>query len=118
MLKFSHPDISLFFALINPRVCGFFLSTMNWDINAVIALAGLALAFTTTILGAIVWYAQTEKKKYAAERDFNHLRRNIEQLTGSIDYQTGELDKNFENLQRDILEIKMHLGMKNFNERD
>ncbi len=85
---------------------------MNFDANSLISLGGLILAFTTTLCGAILWYVQTEKKKYAAERDFNHLRRNTEQLTQSIQYQTKELEGRFEKLQRDILEIKIHLGMQ------
>ena len=85
---------------------------MNFDANSLISLGGLILAFTTTLCGAILWYVQTEKKKYAAERDFNHLRRNIEQLTQSIQYQTKELEGQFQKLQRDILEIKIHLGMQ------
>ncbi len=90
---------------------------MSFDANSLISLAGLILAFTTTLCGAILWYVQTEKKKYAAERDFNHLRRNIEQLTENIKYQTNELDEKFEQLQRDILEIKVYLGVKNLGDR-
>ncbi len=89
---------------------------MGFDINALISLGGLILAFTTTVCGAILWYVNTEKKKYAAERDFNHLRRNIQQLSDNISFQTGELEKQFEKLERDILEIRMHLGMKSLSD--
>ncbi|OUC11594.1 MAG: hypothetical protein B0A82_26945 [Alkalinema sp. CACIAM 70d] len=36
------------------------------------------------ILTAARWYADSEKKKYAAERDFAHLKRNQEQLSESL----------------------------------
>ena len=82
-----------------------------------IALLALLLAFTTTIGAVILSYIQSEKKKYAAERDFNHLKRNIQQLTESIRYQSKEFEDNFEQLQRDILEIKMYLGTQKLSDR-
>ena len=56
-----------------------------------------------------------EKKKYAAERDFNHLKNNIAQLSKNVEYQTGENDKNFEDIKRDILEIKIKLGLDKYS---
>ncbi|WP_088242333.1 hypothetical protein [Calothrix rhizosoleniae] len=87
-------------------------SDANW-----IQFLGFALAAITPICGAILWHVNSEKKKYGAQRDFNHLRRNIEQLTTSISYQTGELEKQFEKLERDILDIKMYLNMKSLSDR-
>ncbi|MDJ0733518.1 MAG: hypothetical protein QNJ47_05420 [Nostocaceae cyanobacterium] len=88
-----------------------------FDANSLIALCALVLTIITTLSGAILWYVNTEKKKYAAERDFKHLRRNIEQLAENVNFQTGELDKNFEELSRDILEIKIKLGLHDYRER-
>ncbi len=91
---------------------------MNFlDANALIALGSLILAITTTLCGAILWYVQTEKKKYAAERDFNHLKNNIKQLSTNISYLTEGLDKQYDQMQRDLFEIRIHLGISQISDR-
>lgn len=53
------------------------------DLNNLITLltflGGGAAGAIGGILTAARWYADSEKKKYAAERDFAHLRKNQEQ---------------------------------------
>ncbi len=53
------------------------------DLNNVVTVltfnAGGASGAIGGILTAARWYADSEKKKYAAERDFAHLRKNQEQ---------------------------------------
>ncbi|WP_427159401.1 hypothetical protein ACQFX9_25785 [Aliinostoc sp. HNIBRCY26] len=74
-----------------------------------IALGSLALATITTVIGGILWYANAEKKKYAAERDFAHIRRNQEQMQLGLNTLLQELDRRFDVVERDILEIKSTL---------
>lgn len=53
------------------------------DLNSLLAvltfLGGGIAGISGTLWGLARWYAQSEKKKYAAERDFAHLRKNQEQ---------------------------------------
>ncbi len=86
------------------------------NISDIISLAGVVIAFTTPLCGLIAWYVHDEKKKYGATRDFNHLRGSVDQLTHNINFQTRELDKGFDQLQQDILEIKVYLGMKSLRD--
>ncbi len=74
-----------------------------------IALGGLMLATITTVLGGVVWFANSEKKRYAAERDFAHIRRNQEQMQQGLNNLLHELDRRFDTVERDILEIKSTL---------
>lgn len=74
-----------------------------------IALGSLALATITTVIGGLLWYANAEKKKYAAERDFAHIRRNQEQMQLGLNTLLQELDRRFDVVERDILEIKSTL---------
>lgn len=74
-----------------------------------IALGGLVLATITTLLGGVVWFANAEKKRYAAERDFGHIRRNQEQIQTGLNNLLRELDRRFDTVERDILEIKSTL---------
>lgn len=48
--------------------------------NDFVAILGFILGLLTSLAGFLAWYGSSVKKSYAAERDFNHLRRNYEQL--------------------------------------
>ena len=50
------------------------------SLNDFVAIAGFLLGIITAFGGWLAWYASSVKKAYAAERDFNHLKRNYEQL--------------------------------------
>lgn len=81
----------------------------NFTVSDFIALGGLLLATVTTVLSAVVWFANSEKKRYAAERDFAHIRRNQEQMQQGLNNLLHELDRRFDMVERDILEIKSSL---------
>ncbi|WP_414576936.1 hypothetical protein [Anabaena sp. CCY 9402-a] len=83
----------------------------NFTAGDLIALGGLILATITTVMGSILWYANAEKKKYAAERDFAHIRRNQEQMQQGLNDLLRELDHRFDTLDRDVLEIKSTLKL-------
>lgn len=76
-----------------------------------IALGSLVLATATTCIGGILWYANSEKKKYAAERDFAHIRRNQEQMQQGLNDLLREFDRRFDVIDRDVLEIKSVLKL-------
>lgn len=81
-----------------------------------IALCSLFLACFTTLIGAILWYTQSEKKKYASERDFQHIRNNQKNISDSIALLTKDIEDKLDNIARDILEINITLGIKNRKE--
>jgi hypothetical protein len=83
----------------------------NFTASDFIALGGLMLATITTVLGGVFWFANSEKKRYAAERDFAHIRRNQEQLQQGLNGLLHELDRRFDTVERDILEIKATLKL-------
>lgn len=90
--------------------------------QTLIALGAFALALLTNIFGVIVWYAvwyaNSEKKKYAAERDFNHLKNNQKGISDGIAHIADDFDKRFDELEKhlslqdyDLLEIKTYLNI-------
>lgn len=92
-----------------------------------IALGAFLLALFTNIFGVVVWYAvwyaNAEKKKYAAERDFNHLKNNQKDISNGIaeiakdfDIRFDELDKRFNSQDHDLLEIKTYLNIHSKHE--
>lgn len=86
------------------------------QVSDFVAIGSLSLAVVTTSAGALLWYIQGEKKKYASERDFQHLKRNQEQISQGIESLAEDIDHKLEIISRDILEIKMALGIKRNNE--
>lgn len=92
------------------------------NIQSSIAIGAFLLALATNIVGVIVWaliaYAGSEKKKYAAERDFNHLRNNQIQISDGIGSIVKDIDSRFDKLDErlnsqdhDLLEIKTYLNI-------
>lgn len=79
---------------------------MKFSISDAIAFGGLTLAIFSSIIGGIIWYANAEKKKYGLERDFNHLKRNQQQILDGLNSLVREIDRRFDSIDRDILEIK------------
>lgn len=53
------------------------------DMGNYLALGGFILGLLTSLFGAIAWYGSAVQKRYAAERDFQHLKRNYEQLAAN-----------------------------------
>ncbi len=79
---------------------------MKTSIGDLIAFGSLFIASITAIAGGIYWYANSEKKKYGLERDFGHIRRNQEQIQQALNTILAEIDRRFDTVERDVLEIK------------
>lgn len=90
----------------------FAATTINLDVNAWVAVASFVLTLFTTSLGALVWYASSEKKKYAAERDFQHLKNNQLQMSQGLDLILKTIDTRADIIERDINEIRITLNLK------
>lgn len=74
-----------------------------------IALGSLILATATTVIGGILWYANAEKKKYAAERDFNHIKNNLKQMSEGITHEFKDLNERFDDIDKELLRIEAYL---------
>lgn len=79
-------------------------------------LIALVVGLTPYVVGIIAWYANSEKKKYAAERDFNHLKNNQKDISNGIAYLTKSIEHDLEIIMRDILERKINLNIHKENE--
>lgn len=72
----------------------------------VATVAGLLMGVSSFVAGAITWYKGAIVKSYAAERDFNHLRRNLEQLSNNLSDVSEEVDHRFDRLEGEMIQIK------------
>ena len=77
------------------------------DLNNLITLltflGGGAAGAIGGIATAARWYADSEKKKYAAERDFAHLRKNQEQQAENLRLMMEEV----ETLNKTVIRLEM-----------
>jgi len=77
----------------------------NW-----LGLAGGIIGILTFAGGTLAWYSGAIEKRYAAQRDFQHLRKNQEQIASTINSLFKEQDRRFDEIERETLELKALLN--------
>jgi hypothetical protein len=73
-----------------------------------ISLLGLGMGLTSFLGGLVLWYKGAIEKRYAAQRDFGHLKRNQEQLASSLETVAKDFDHQLDILRSDTKEIKAY----------
>ena len=71
------------------------------------SLIALGIGVITFLGGALAWYAGAVEKRYAAQRDFQHLRRNQEQINNGINTILKDQDRRFDTIEKELSESKM-----------
>ncbi|MBH8576983.1 hypothetical protein I8752_29180 [Nostocaceae cyanobacterium CENA369] len=100
---------------------------MKFDATA----AGFLLSSVCAASGWVVWWqnkikfdkeiaardaADSATKAYAAKRDFEHLRNNQKDISTGITLGFDEMERRFDDLDRDVLDIKTQLTILNATE--
>ncbi len=83
---------------------------MKLDVGDIIALAALFVTAITATAGLMVWFANSEKKKYGQERDIQHLNRNLTSMQQGIDTLLREHDRRFDLIDSQLLEIRTKIA--------
>lgn len=91
---------------------------MKLEAAEMIALAALCLSLITNIIGAIASMRSADRKKYAAEREFGHVKTGLVTLTHNLDILFQESDHNQELIKRDLFRILVHLGIESTKNED
>lgn len=84
---------------------------MAESLAVTLGIATAALSLFTGIVGAIAWNNSRVKKSYAAERDFNHLKRNYEQMTENLKELWRQNDERFDFVDRSLDRIHIHMNI-------
>ncbi len=63
------------------------------DIKSIIAILTFLAGAGSAVLGMLRWFSTSERKKFAAEREFNHLRLNQEQMKLTLAMMGKEVDE-------------------------
>lgn len=66
----------------------------------------LLIGLITFLGGTIAWYSGAIEKRYAAQRDFNHLKKNQENIARGVSELFKEQDKRFDQLEKENAELK------------
>ncbi|MBD2354743.1 hypothetical protein H6G41_08890 [Tolypothrix sp. FACHB-123] len=75
--------------------------------QTIISAAAFTLAFGSNIVWLFITYGNFEKRKLSAERDFNHLRNNQQNISQGIAHGFDEIEAKLNTMARDLLEIKI-----------
>ncbi|MBD2204936.1 hypothetical protein H6G33_04245 [Calothrix sp. FACHB-1219] len=77
------------------------------NIQTSISLIALLLAIGGNITWLFFTYGNSEKRKLAAERDFNHLRNNQQNISDGIAHGFDEIEDKLEAIDRNLIEVKI-----------
>lgn len=69
------------------------------------------ISICTFLGGMMAWYSANVQKRYAAQRDFEHLKRNYQQLAQNQAEILDVLDKRFDSLDRDSDDVRQKLNV-------
>lgn len=69
-------------------------------------ILSLCVGILGALFGALMFYKASVEKAYAAQRDFQHLQRNQEQITNLLQSNLQELDRRFDQIDKDVIELK------------
>ena len=58
------------------------------------------------VAGLYSYLKSANEKSYAAQRDFNHLLRNQEQLINNLSFQAKDFDERFNSIEKVLLKIE------------
>lgn len=76
------------------------------------SLASLIMGLLSFLGGLMLWYKGSVEKRYAAQRDFGHLKRNYDQLTMGVDELGKDVDTRLDAIDKKLQEISMILQFK------
>jgi len=66
----------------------------------------LFLSVGSALFAIVTWYSATVQKRYASQRDFEHLKRNYQQLAENQAQILKELDSRFDMTTLELRDIK------------
>ncbi|MEM6837690.1 MAG: hypothetical protein AAF609_12640 [Cyanobacteria bacterium P01_C01_bin.120] len=83
------------------------------SLNSAAVILGIlvsGLSLLTGLAGAFAWHTAKTRKQYAAERDFQHLKRNYEALVLNTEQLWREMEEHNRNAARQLDRIEAKLS--------
>ncbi|AFZ57649.1 hypothetical protein H6G54_22140 [Anabaena cylindrica FACHB-243] len=85
-------------------------------ISLCLGLVGTLLAIGSGILWIINQKSTAETKKYAAEREFGHIKRNQDQLSTNLANHFQDIENKLDTIKDSLQEIKFYQMNKDWNQ--
>jgi flagellar basal body-associated protein FliL len=85
-------------------------------ISLSLGLVGTLLAIGSGILWIINQKSTAETKKYAAEREFGHIKRNQDQLSTNLANYFQDIENKLDTIKDSLQEIKFYQMNKDWNQ--
>ena len=67
---------------------------------------GLLMAVASFVGGIVMWYKGSVEKRYAARRDFDHLKRNYAQVTTAVQQLDDDVQQGNEKIIKELSEMR------------
>lgn len=71
----------------------------------------LIMSVGSALFAVVTWYSASVQKRYASQRDFEHLKRNYQQLSENHAQTSKEMDARFDQMTLDLRDIKNILNV-------
>jgi hypothetical protein len=75
---------------------------MKFDLSTEIAIGSFLMGVGSTLVAGYRWRRESDRKQFAAEREFNHLKNDNEQLRGFV----SALDTKVDELHAAVVETR------------
>ena len=85
---------------------------MMTDVKLMISAIAGAIGIVSTTFSGVLWFKSTVRKRYAAERDFNHLKRNYEQLSQNVAHMKDLQDEKLDRIFFELVLMRETLGLQ------
>lgn len=95
-----------------------FVTMTKPDLNSLLAIAAFTFALGSNICWVFALWGTAQKKAYAAERDFNHLKNNQLDISRNLATEFDHLTQKFDQCFKELAEIKAWQIRDRFNDFD
>lgn len=82
---------------------------MDMDLASILSISMGLFSF---LAGALLWYKGSVEKRYAAQRDFGHLKNSYNQLSRALETLVKEQDERFDQIDDSVKELKLIIEYK------
>lgn len=75
-------------------------------LESLTTVLSLAIGITSLAGGFLLWHKGSVEKRYAAERDFSHIRNDLRSLSANLAHETEEAERAFNEIRFELKEAK------------
>jgi len=78
-------------------------------IEQIISLVSISIAIISSLIGILFWYKATVEKRYASERDFQHVKNSISTLISNLAHSHEMQEAQIRRVEAELMQVKVLL---------